>query len=103
MASNALLTTGTIATSGTALPIAIDTRTCDVLAISAPATLPETVNIVAPDGSVLQSPPGTDIVIAAGKTVVFLQWPFNSVQLLAGTTAGARMFTFYGQRNQSGT
>lgn len=103
MSSNALLATGTIATSDTALPTAIDTRGVDALAISAPATLPETVNVVAPDGSVLQSPPGTDIVIAAGKTVIFLQWPFNSVQLLSGAAAGPRVFTFYGQRNQSGT
>lgn len=71
------------------------------LTIIAPGTLPETANIEVDrgDGSyaVLQSPAGTDIVIAAGKAVVlsfggFL--PFFGLRIKTGATAAERTFHY---------
>lgn len=103
MSSNAVLQTATISNGGTAFATAVDTRGVDVLSIAAPSSLPETVKIISPDGSTVQSPPGTDVVIAAGKTIVFTDWPYNSLQLASGTVAADRVFTVYGMRRQSGT
>lgn len=103
MGSNVISTTATILSGATAFATAVDTRLVDTLSIAAPSSLPETVKVISPDGSTIQSPPGTDVVIAAGKTIVFTDWPYNSIQLASGTTAADRVFTIYGMRRQSGT
>ncbi len=46
----------------------------------------------------VQSPPGTDVVLAAGKTIVLTAFPFPHFRLEgAGTEAADRVFVVYGQ------
>lgn len=67
-----------------------------VVLIIAPSTLPETVNIQcrgATNNGLLQSPPATDIAIAAGKAIELLLFAGRTFRLKAtGNVAADRVF-----------
>ena len=69
------------------------------IALQAPGTLPETITVqVSLDGgtnfAALQSPPGTDVTIAAGKAIVIDVGGFDAFRLQAGASVGAdRVFS----------
>jgi hypothetical protein len=62
-------------------------RFLSAITIEAPDTLPETVNIeTSADGSswsTFQSPPGTDVVIGAGKSISILEVSFRYLRVTA--------------------
>lgn len=76
------------------------------LLIVSPGTLPETVTLQSADvdaatgttfGAV-QSPPGTDITVGAGKRVVLTEIPFPRFRLNAGVGVAAdRVFQIWGR------
>ena len=62
--------------------------------LQAPGTLPETVTVqVSADGATnfvdLQSPPGTDVTIGAGKGIVIDVGGFDALRLRAGSGVAA--------------
>lgn len=75
------------------------------ISIKAPATLPDTVTVrsAADDvaGSsfgIVQSPPGTDVTVAAGKVIVLTELPFPRIRLEAAAGVAAdRVFEVWGR------
>lgn len=80
-------------------------RTLKSLSITAPAALTGTITIQTPDGIgtsptffALQSPPGTDITIAASKTIVITSLPMHGIRVNSGSSEGAeRTFQVFGE------
>jgi hypothetical protein len=82
----------------------------DAVCLVAPATLTGTITLATIDDPAsdetndanwrtVESPPGTDITIAAGKAVVLTALPFIAFRLESdGTEAGDRTFRVYGWR-----
>ena len=73
---------------------------CKSLSIHAPAALTGTITVASGDSdddgatfNVVQSPPGTDVTVAAAKTTVLTEVPFPTMRLQSGgVEAGTRTF-----------
>jgi len=80
-------------------------RTVESISITAPAGLDGTVTIQTPDGigtsptwTALQSPPGTDIVIAASKTIVITSVPMHGIRVSSDASEDpAKIFQVFGE------
>lgn len=102
-----LLATLSIPNAGTDSPVLVGDvyRAFGALCIMAPAALTNgitvqvaTTDIAAPTFATLQSPPGTDIAIAAGKAVVLTAFPFAQFRIhSAGAEGTQRDFQVWGQ------
>jgi hypothetical protein len=86
----------TIANGGTTSD-ELDLHGCRAFSIQAPATLTGTIVLQSSDSydasgnfATVQSPPGTDITIAASKTTVVTAAPFNRVRLFSNAAEGAQ-------------
>lgn len=75
------------------------------ISIQAPAVLAESVTVRSADidaaagatYAIIQSPPGTDVVIAAGKTIVLTELPFGRIRLGSLAVAADRVFEVWGR------
>lgn len=93
--------------NGTAVSNAIDAYAYNgalAIAILAPATLTNTVSVeaadsdTAPNYRTVQSPPGTDLTVPAGKCIVVTAFPWPGFRLKSAANEGAaRDFIVYAQ------
>lgn len=80
-------------------------HSCVAISIHAPATLTGAITLESADEDVdgatfdtVQSPPGTDIAVAAGKSIVLTDKPWPRIRLhSAGVEAAERVFAVWGE------
>lgn len=81
----------------------LELRNCRSFSIQAPAVLTNAVVLQSSDSTdaagtfaTVQSPPGTDVSVAAAKTTVITAAPFNRIRMhAAGNEAAARDFVLW--------